>query len=91
VTMFRAITDDILESLYAFSIEPYASPVILSLILLGITTVALAAFSKSSWHMRPLSAVSVATGEFKAPAPPENTNKDAADGNANKDRTWGGT
>lgn len=89
--MFRAITDDILESLYAFSIQPYASPVVLSLILLGITTVALVAYSKSSWHMHPLSAVSAATSKFKAPAPPGNTNKDTADGNVNKDRTWGGT
>lgn len=91
MTMFRAITDDILERSYAFYIQPYASPVILSLILLGISTVALVAFSKSSWHMRPLSAVSAATGEFMAPAPPGNTNKDSADGNVNKDRTWGGT
>jgi hypothetical protein len=84
--MFRSITDNILERSYAFSIQPYASPVIISLVLLGITTVALAAFSKSSWRTRPLSAVSAATGEFEA----STQNEDSADANVNKDRTWGG-
>jgi len=86
--MFRAITDDdVLESLYAFSIQPYASPVIMSLILL-----ALAAFSRSSWCTRFLSALSAATGELKASAaaPPGNANEESADANDNKDRTWGG-
>lgn len=91
--MFCAITDSTLESSYAFSIQPYASPVIISLVLLGISTVALVAFSKSSWYTRPLSAVSVAIGGFWTSALPGNANEDSTDANVNvnKDRTWGGT